>query len=116
MARCSACSSLDDKGVDSRQADDGIAIRRRRACLHWGRRFTSFEGVEEAPLVVAKRSGHREPFDRTKVVAGLRSACKNRPVSDEQLDALAFEVEEALRLEGPELTSEQIGLTVLDRL
>ena len=114
--RCPGCSSLDDKVVDSRLADDGGAIRRRRECLDCGRRYTTFERVEEAPLVVVKRSGHREPFDRAKVVAGLRAACKNRPVAAEQLEAVATEVEEALRLEGAELSSQQIGLAVLDRL
>jgi transcriptional repressor NrdR len=107
---------VDDKVVDSRVADDGAAIRRRRECLACGRRFTTFERVEEVPLVVVKRSGDREPFDRQKVVAGLRAACKNRPVGDEQLEAIGSEVEEGLRLEGPEVSSQQIGLTVLDRL
>jgi transcriptional repressor NrdR len=107
---------VDDKVVDSRQADDGSAIRRRRECLQCGRRFTTFERVEEVPLVVVKRSGEREPFDRLKVVAGLKAACKNRPVDDVTLEALATEVEESLRLDGPEVTSQQIGLTVLDRL
>lgn len=114
--RCPSCSSVDDKVVDSRQADDGSAIRRRRECLQCGRRFTTFERVEEIPLVVVKRSGEREPFDRLKVVAGLKSACKNRPIADAALDALATEVEESLRLDGPEVTSQQIGLAVLDRL
>ena len=114
--RCPSCSSVDDKVVDSRVADDGAAIRRRRECLACGRRFTTFERLEEVPLVVVKRGGHREPFDRAKVVEGLRAACKNRPVSDEQLEAVGMEVEEALRLEGPEVTSQQIGLAVLDRL
>jgi transcriptional repressor NrdR len=107
---------VDDKVVDSRQADDGSAIRRRRECLQCGRRFTTFERVEEVPLVVVKRSGEREPFDRLKVVAGLKSACKNRPVADVVLEALATEVEESLRLDGPEVSSQQIGLAVLDRL
>ena len=102
--------------IDSRTADEGAAIRRRRECLGCGRRYTTFERIEEAPLVVVKRSGHREPFDRTKVVAGLRAAAKNRPVGVEQLEALAAEVEEALRLDGPQLTSQQIGLAVLERL
>jgi transcriptional repressor NrdR len=114
--RCPSCSSVDDKVVDSRQADDGSAIRRRRECLQCGRRFTTFERVEEVPLVVVKRSGEREPFDRLKVVAGLKAACKNRPVADVTLDALATEVEESLRLDGPEVTSQHIGLAVLERL
>ena len=114
--RCPACSALEDKVVDSRLADDGAAIRRRRECLGCGRRFTTFERVEEAVVVVIKRSGHREPFDRAKIVAGMRAAAKNRPVTAEQLEAVAAELEESLRLEGPELASEQIGRRVLDRL
>lgn len=114
--RCPSCASLDDKVVDSRIADEGVAIRRRRECLACGKRFTTFERLEEVPLVVVKRSGHRAPFDRAKIVGGLRAAAKNRPVSDDQLEALAAEVEEGLRLEGPELTSQQIGLAVLERL
>ena len=114
--RCPYCHGTDDKVVDSRMAEGGSATRRRRECLACGRRFTTFERLEEAPLVVVKRGGHREPFDRAKVVAGLRAACKNRPVSDEQLEGVSIEVEETLRLDGPEVTSQQIGLAVLDRL
>lgn len=114
--RCPSCAGFDDKVIDSRTADDGAAIRRRRECLGCGRRFTTYERLEEAPLVVVKREGVREPFDRTKVMAGVRSAAKNRPVGEEQILALGAEVEEALRLEGPELTSHQIGRAVLDRL
>jgi transcriptional repressor NrdR len=114
--RCPSCASVDDKVVDSRQADDGAAIRRRRECLACGRRFTTFERLEEAPLLVIKRSGHPEPFDRAKVVTGLRAATKNRPVSQEQMDAVAAELEESLRMLGPEVTSQQVGVAVLDRL
>ncbi len=114
--RCPSCAADDDKVVDSRTTDEGAAIRRRRECLGCGRRFTTFERVEESPLVVVKRSGHREPFDRAKIVAGIRSAAKNRPVTAEQMELLASEIEEAVRLEGPELASEHIGRAVLDRL
>lgn len=114
--RCPWCQSLDDKVVDSRLAEDGVVIRRRRECLSCGRRFTTYERLEEAPLWVAKRSGLREPFDRAKVVAGVRAATKNRPVTEEQLEDLALQVEEALRGEGAEVTSQQIGLAVLERL
>ena len=114
--RCPACSALEDKVVDSRLADEGAAIRRRRECLDCGRRFTTYERLEEAPLIVLKRSGAREAFSRAKVAAGVRAAVKNRPISSAQVDALAAEVEESLRLEGQELTSARIGLTVLDRL
>jgi transcriptional repressor NrdR len=114
--RCPACSSLDDKVVDSRVADDGAAIRRRRECLGCGRRFTTFERLEELPLVVVKRSGQRQPFDRAKVVAGVRAAAKNRPIAATAMEALAAEVEEQIRLEGPEVSTEQVGRAVLDRL
>ena len=102
--------------MDSRASDDGTAIRRRRECIACGRRFTTFERLEEVPLTVVKRSGAREPFDREKIVAGLRAATKNRPVTSDELAAVAVEIEESLRLDGPELGSERIGLAVLDRL
>ena len=102
--------------VDSRAADDGAAIRRRRECLVCGRRFTTYERLEEVPFVVVKRSGQREVFERSKVAAGVAAAAKNRPVSQAQMDALAADVEEALRLVGPEVTSQQVGLAVLDQL
>jgi len=114
--RCPTCAGLDDKVVDSRLADEGAAIRRRRECLGCGRRFTTFERVEEAALVVVKRSGARQPFHRSKVVAGMRSAAKNRPLDPEQLEAVAAQVEEAVRMEGPEVTSARIGSLVLARL
>lgn len=84
--------------------------------MQCSRRFTTYERLEEAPLLVVKRSGQRVPFDRSKIVAGVRAAAKNRPVGDEALDALGSEIEETLRLEGAEVTSEQIGRAVLDRL
>jgi transcriptional repressor NrdR len=102
--------------VDSRLADDGAAIRRRRECLGCGRRFTTFERVDEVPLWVVKRAGQREPFDRDKVIAGVRAACKNRPVSDEQLHELAQAVEDRLREGGVEPTSQQVGMAVLEQL
>ena len=116
LMRCPACSGLEDKVVDSRLADDGAAIRRRRECVHCGRRFTTYERLEELPLIVVKRSGQRQPFERGKIVAGLRAAAKNRPLRGDQLEALAAEVEEAMRLEGPDVTSQQVGVDVLDRL
>lgn len=114
--RCPVCSSLDDKVVDSRTADDGAAIRRRRECLACNRRFTTFERVEEAPLMVTKRSGDRMPFDRAKIVAGVASAAKNRPVTEAEMDQLAADVEEEMRLLGPDVGSEDVGLAVLTRL
>ena len=114
--RCPSCSSLDDKVVDSRTADDGVAIRRRRECLACGRRVTTFERIEEAPLIVVKRSGERAPFDRAKVVAGVAAAAKNRPVDPEVMESLAAEVEEEARLAGSEVSTQVLGIAVLERL
>lgn len=115
--RCPACANLDDKVVDSRTADAGTAIRRRRECLACGQRFTTFERLEELPLLVEKRSGERVPFDREKVVAGVLAATKGRPVDEGQVAQLAAEVEDQVRAAGPGLAStEQVGLAVLDRL
>jgi transcriptional repressor NrdR len=114
--RCPWCLADDDRVVDSRLAEDGAAIRRRRECAGCGHRFTTFERIDEVPMMVIKRSGLRQPFHRGKLVDGLRAATKNRPVTEEQLDVLAQEVEDALREEGSEPTSEQVGLAVLERL
>lgn len=114
--RCPWCSADDDRVVDSRLADEGVAIRRRRECLDCGRRFTTFERVEEQPLWVVKRSGQREPFDRAKVIAGVQAASKNRPVSDDDLHELAQQVEEVLRMDSTEPTTEQVGMAVLEQL
>lgn len=107
---------MEDKVVDSRMADGGVATRRRRECLACGRRFTTFERVEELAVVVVKRSGIRETFDRGKVLAGIRRAAKNRPLAEADLEAIAAEVEEQVRLSGPEVDSQEVGRTVLDRL
>jgi transcriptional repressor NrdR len=118
--RCPACGSSDDKVIDSRQADDGSSIRRRRVCIACERRFTTFERVEEAALVVTKRSGERVPFDRSKITAGIRAAAKGRPVDAEDgaaADELASTIEDALRLDGrSDVTSEEVGRAVLDHL
>ncbi len=116
VVRCPWCSVDDDRVVDSRLADEGAAIRRRRECLSCGRRFTTVERVDELPLWVVKRSGDREPFDRGKIVAGVRAATKNRPVSEDAMVELAQRVEDALRERGNEPTSQQVGLAVLEQL
>src|SRR5437764_775844 len=92
--RCPYCRFADSRVVDSREADDGQLIRRRRSCLECGRRFTT---VEEAVLAVVKRSGVTEPFSRSKIVAGVRKACQGRPVDDDAIALLAQRVEEAVR-------------------
>ena len=114
--RCPWCLVDDDRVVDSRTAEEGAAIRRRRECVACGRRFTTFERPEEVPLLVTKRSGVREPFDREKVIQGLRAATKNRPVDDGSLDQIAREVEELVRDTAPTATTQLIGVAVLERL
>jgi transcriptional repressor NrdR len=115
--RCPYCKEVEDRVVDSRLSEDGAAIRRRRECSACGRRFTTFERAEAAGLRVVKRSGEREPFDRLKVVAGIRKACKNRPVAEEDMERVGEEIEEAARSSGSsEITSQEVGLAILDRL
>ena len=115
--RCPYCESEEDKVVDSRLAEEGRAIRRRRECIGCGRRYTTFERAEEVPLLIAKRSGEEEPFDRGKVIEGVRRACKNRPVSEADILTIADDVEEAMRadLRRP-VPSAEIGREVLERL
>jgi transcriptional repressor NrdR len=102
--------------VDSRVAEDGTAIKRRRECAGCGRRYTTFERIDEIPLMVVKRSGARQPFDRVKLINGLRAATKNRPVTEEQLEVVAHQVEDELREAGSEPTSERVGIAVLEQL
>ena len=114
--RCPYCSADDDRVVDSRTAEDGVAIRRRRECAACTQRFTTFERIEEVALYVVKRSGDREPFDREKVIRGVLAACKNRPVDDGAAVALAASVEESMRLSGRDVTTEEVGLATLEAL
>ena len=111
--RCPWCNHPDDRVVDSRSADEGASIRRRRECMRCGRRFTTFERVEEVSLSVVKRDGAKEPFERQKVLSGLLKAVKNRPITDAQLTRLVDRVEEKLRRRGPVVTSQEVGLEVL---
>jgi transcriptional repressor NrdR len=114
--RCPYCREDDDKVVDSRLADEGAAIRRRRECLACGRRFTTYERLEPLPFVVVKRSGVTEPFDRAKLAGGIARAVAGRPVPPETVEAIAAELEEQLRERGPEVRSDEVGMAVLERL
>ena len=111
---CPYCRHTDSRVIDSRTADDGAAIRRRRACPACGRRFTTQETVI---LTVAKRSGVTEPFNRDKIVRGVRRACQGRPVSEDQLALLAQQVEDAIRSRGSgEVPTHEVGLAILGPL
>ncbi len=114
--RCPYCKEVDDKVVDSRIADDGDAIRRRRECLACGRRYTTFERLDALPLVITKRAGTKEPFDRAKLARGIEQAVAGRPIAAEAVEGMAEEIEAQVRALGPEVPSEAIGLAVLERL
>lgn len=114
--RCPYCQQTDDKVVDSRTAEDGAAIRRRRECLVCGRRYTTYERVEDMPLMVVKRSGASEPFNRTKLATGIRHAVTGRPIDAATVEAMAAAIEEELRAQGPDVSSDVVGRAVLDRL
>ena len=112
--RCPFCREDDSRVVDSRTADDGAAIRRRRECAACGRRFTT---AETSVMLVAKRSGVVEPFSRAKVASGVRKACQGRPVSDDDLALLAQRVEDLLRASGSaEIPAMEVGLAILGPL
>ena len=114
--RCLSCGSVETRVVDSRPAEDGWSIRRRRACEACGRRFTTFERAQGLGLRVVKRDGTKEPYDRDKMIAGIRKAFVNRPATDEDVSALATRVEDVLRPKGPEVTTQDIGLEILAQL
>jgi transcriptional repressor NrdR len=115
--RCPYCESEEDKVVDSRLAEEGRAIRRRRECIGCGRRYTTFERAEEVPLLISKRSGEEEAFERDKVIEGVRRACKNRPVAEADILAIADDVEEAMRADSRRpVPSAEVGREVLERL
>ena len=111
---CPYCPSTDTRVLDSRVAEDGGAIRRRRSCSQCGKRFST---VEQMQLVVVKRSGATEPFARDKAIAGVRKACKGRPVSEDDLDCLGQRVEDTLRAEGwAEVPAHEVGMAILTPL
>ncbi|EAD1587059.1 transcriptional regulator NrdR [Listeria monocytogenes] len=115
--RCPTCQYNGTHVVDSRPADDGNSIRRRRECEKCGFRFTTFEKVEESPLIVVKKDGAREEFAREKVRRGLIRACEKRPVSAEQIEEIVNEVERELRNIGDsEIASDLIGEKVMNKL
>jgi transcriptional repressor NrdR len=116
VVRCPFCSADDDRVVDSRLAEDGVAIRRRRECANCAQRYTTFERIEEIGLYVLKRSGEREPFMREKVLRGVRSAAKNRPVDEEVLESVVTAVEESMRVLNRDVTSEEVGMAALEAL
>jgi transcriptional repressor NrdR len=115
--KCPFCGHPKDKVVDSRESGSGDSIRRRRECIECGRRFTSYERIEEIPYLVIKKDGRREAFDRSKLTAGLHRACEKRPVSAKSLAELVDEIEQMVQ-DSPdrEIEARAIGERVMDRL
>ena len=115
--RCPFCSHVEDKVVDSRESKEGEVIRRRRECLKCGKRFTSYERIDQIPHMVVKKDGRRERFDREKVLAGLQRACEKRPVPTKALEAIVDRVE-AMVQESPdrEVPTVQVGEFLMESL
>jgi transcriptional repressor NrdR len=115
--RCPYCGHLEDRVVDSREAQEGQATRRRRECLGCGRRFTTYERLEDVLPQVVKKDGRREPFDRKKIVEGLHVACRKRPISAEQIEEIATGIERKVQEMGEkEIKSAVVGEAVMERL
>ncbi|MGN0745069.1 MAG: transcriptional regulator NrdR [Aristaeellaceae bacterium] len=115
--RCQYCNCTESKVIDSRPTEEGNSIRRRRECVGCGRRFTTYEKIEQLPLMVVKRDGRREPFDATKVKGGILHACEKLPVSMQQIDAMTARIEQSAyaAMEG-EIPSQRIGDMVMAEL
>ena len=115
--KCPYCGYKDDKVVDSRATQEESAIRRRRECLKCGKRFTTYEYIEEVSLMVIKIDSRREPFDRKKILAGIIKACEKRPVSLEKMEEIVTQVEHAIQKKSDrEVSSSRIGELVMERL
>jgi transcriptional repressor NrdR len=115
--KCPFCGHLGDKVVDSRESKEGEVIRRRRECLDCGRRFTSYERIDEIPYMVIKKDGTRERFERQKLVSGLLKACEKRPVSTAAIERVADKVESALQERAEkEMSTDEVGRMVMDEL
>ena len=115
--KCPSCAYSETKVIDSRLNTDGTSIRRRRECLKCEKRFTTYEYVEQVPLLVVKRDGRRQPFDRKKIIAGLMKACEKRPVSVDKMEEITGEIERALqRKYDREVDSKEIGELIMEKL
>jgi transcriptional repressor NrdR len=115
--KCPFCHDNSDKVVDSRETQEGVSIRRRRECLSCSKRFTTYEYVEKVPLMVVKKDGRREAFNREKILSGLTRACQKRPISMEKLDQLVLEVENEIQKKyDQEIDCRDIGELVIEKL
>ena len=115
--KCPTCGYKETKVIDSRLSNDGNSIRRRRECLKCEKRFTTYEYVEQVPLMVIKKDGRRQPFDRSKIISGLVKACEKRPVSMDKIEELTSEIERAMQRQfDREIKSNDIGEMIMEKL
>lgn len=115
--KCPFCGHIDDKVVDSRSSSEGSAVRRRRECLKCGKRFTTYEVIEEMALFVVKKDGRRQPFDRKKILAGIEKACEKRPISSDVIEDLVLDIERQIYKKADrEVRACDIGEMIMERL
>ncbi|MCD6454304.1 MAG: transcriptional repressor NrdR [Candidatus Aminicenantes bacterium] len=115
--RCPFCGANNDRVIDSREIKEGREIRRRRLCLECGKRFTTYERIEIIPLMVIKKDGRREPYEREKVIKGVMKACEKRPVAPEQIENIADEVEKLFEISSRgEISTKEIGGKIMEEL
>ncbi len=115
--KCPYCGFGQDKVIDTREINDGLQVRRRRECLNCGKRFTTYEEIEMKPLIVIKKDGRREKFNREKIFTGIQKACEKRPISTEEIEKIIMEIEQELRQKfDREVPSKEIGKIIIKRL
>ena len=115
--RCPSCLFKDTKVVDSRLSSDGASVRRRRECLQCAKRFTTYEYLEQVPLMVVKRDNRRQPFDRKKIIAGILKACEKRPVSVDKIEEITLQIERAVQKKyDREVDSKELGEMIMEKL
>lgn len=115
--KCPYCGFGQDKVIDTREINDGLQIRRRRECLNCGKRFTTYEEIEMKPLIVIKKDGRREKFNREKIFTGIQKACEKRPISTDEIEKIIMEIEQELRQKfDREVPSKEIGKIIIKKL
>lgn len=115
--KCPYCGFMEDRVINSREVNNGLQIRRRRECLRCNKRFTTYEEIEKKPLIVIKKDGRREKFNREKIFAGIQKACEKRPIQTEKIERMVMEIEQELRQKFErEVSSQEIGKIVIRKL
>ena len=114
--KCPECENFEDKVIETRESRDGVYIRRRRECLQCGKRFTTYEKIEEIPLMLVKKDGRREEFDKDKIRKGLYRAVEKRPIPGKQIEQIATQIEDIVANSEKEFSTKMVGELIMDRL